>query len=79
MVRAGLMPERAVLEGHRGNVPDEVAQYIDNLRWAQEVQEINEVLERRVSKGCYEYIKQRARQPRQIEELLSWIQQYGES
>ena len=53
------MPEHEVIDGYRQTLPLEVAQYMDNLRWTHEVREIDEVLERKMSRACYEYVKQR--------------------
>lgn len=79
MIRAGLIPEHERLEQYRNQIPAEMGSCLDTMRWQHEATEINEVLERRVSRGCYEYIKQRPRPPRGIEELLAWVQLYAES
>ena len=79
MIRPGLVPGHERLEQYRNQIPSEMGSYLDAMRWQHEATGINEVLERRVSRGCYEYIKQRARPPRDLEELLSWVQLYAES
>ena len=81
MIRAGLLPDFSAMlsDPQLAHIGPDLQAQLQNVAQVAEKRDVIDLLETRVARPVFEYIKQRPTQPTTVNEVLGLVQQWAES